>query len=245
MGQKLDKFQWGDEDVEQLSGSTGLSQKELHRLFTLFQDVATGFHLDRPQFQQALGNLNEYGIGVYKNLPMGLRLFDVFDKNKDGVLDFVEFASGIAILAKGTQQQRIDLTFQVYDGDGSGFVTRDKLENMYVSTYHNLMLRLMENLTPLEFSGNSQASEFQENLILSLEAKFKETISEIVGKIMQQLDARREGRLTPEQFKQFILSFPFVKAQYSLKFTRENEDRERPYNKDEVLSLEVLLSFLQ
>ncbi len=63
----------------------------------IFLNLGTG-RLTREQFQEALGRLESCGLNKFKNLPMGERLFDLFDANKDNCVDQREFVSGMRVL---------------------------------------------------------------------------------------------------------------------------------------------------
>ena len=39
---------------------------------------------------------------------MGLQLFDVFDGNRNGLIDFSEFLIGLSKLVKGTDEEKMD-----------------------------------------------------------------------------------------------------------------------------------------
>ena len=54
-------------------------------------------------------------------------LFDNFDEDKSGFLDFRELVICMSILSKGTFEERLRLCFDVYDVDKSGYLQRDEL----------------------------------------------------------------------------------------------------------------------
>lgn len=55
-------------------------------------------------------------------------LFDNFDEDKSGFLDFRELVICMSILSKGTFEERLRLCFDVYDSDKSGYLQRDELQ---------------------------------------------------------------------------------------------------------------------
>lgn len=70
--------------------------------------------LTREQFQDALGKLEGFGLRKFKNLPMGERLFDLFDQNKDGVVDQREFVSGFVKLPAASVLQSSHNVFRIF-----------------------------------------------------------------------------------------------------------------------------------
>ena len=113
------------------------------------------------------------------------------------------------------------VTFQVFDRDKNGFITQDELKEMYISTYQALMNTLRSNLTPPEFVENAEANKFQDKLIRDLQKKFEGIMQGVAKNIMKEMDKNNDGKLTKDEFKEFILANPFVKASYQLKFTKD------------------------
>lgn len=58
-------------------------------------------------------------------------LVDAFDRNKDGTIDFAEFATTLCIMSKGSYDERIRLVFDTYDRDKSGRVDRGELAEIF------------------------------------------------------------------------------------------------------------------
>ncbi|OQR93754.1 hypothetical protein ACHHYP_02298 [Achlya hypogyna] len=55
------------------------------------------------------------------------RLYDVFDKDGNGTIDFREFIIGLNSLVQGSLEQKLDTLFAVYDKDGSGTISVSEL----------------------------------------------------------------------------------------------------------------------
>lgn len=100
---------------------------EAKQLSKVFEACSHGTgHVTRIEFQDALGQLEEYvhlaplwvnschertsllsravrfGLAKFRNLPMGQRLFDQFDVNKDDKVDLQEFMTGATSCRKET-----------------------------------------------------------------------------------------------------------------------------------------------
>ena len=61
-----------------------------------------------------------------------------FDQNGDGVINFVEFCAGLAVLLKGTPMEKYQLCFEIYDVEKTG--TINKKEMLQVFKAMNLAL---------------------------------------------------------------------------------------------------------
>lgn len=62
-------------------------------------------------------------------------VFRVFDQNSDGKLDFREFVCGFSVVLRGRMEDKLKLSFQMYDINGNGFISREEMsEVLAVST---------------------------------------------------------------------------------------------------------------
>ena len=113
------------------------------------------------------------------------------------------------------------MTFSVFDRDRNGYVSRDELKDMYISTYRALINALRVTLTPPEFVDNAEANKFQDELVKNLQEKFVVIMEDVSKNIMREMDKDEDGKLTKDEFRDFVLAHPFVKASYQLKFTRD------------------------
>ena len=86
--------------------------------------------ITKDTFEKCLGP-----VGLEKNLITD-RIFCLFDSNKDELIDFYEFVRGLSILSKGTLQERIQASFQGYDLNGNGYISRNELRRMFKAYFH-------------------------------------------------------------------------------------------------------------
>ena len=90
------------------------------------------------EFQQALG---------LKNSAFADRIFRVFDLNKDEVINFKEFVSGLSVFcSKGTVEEKLSLSFRLYDGDEDGYIDKSELMKMLRAImFDNMLFKLSDD----------------------------------------------------------------------------------------------------
>lgn len=104
--------------MEALSSETGLSVKEVHALRDRFTKIAPRGFMSQEQFKHTLGML-----GMTPNDYIPSRMFSVFDRNGDNRLTFEEYVRAFAILLRGSEEARLNLSFRLADTSGSGYLS--------------------------------------------------------------------------------------------------------------------------
>eukprot|EP01105_Mastigella_eilhardi_P002904 TRINITY_DN13757_c1_g1_i1.p1 TRINITY_DN13757_c1_g1~~TRINITY_DN13757_c1_g1_i1.p1 ORF type:complete len:184 (-),score=86.12 TRINITY_DN13757_c1_g1_i1:133-630(-) len=101
--------------------TTNFTETELRRLYRRFKKLDTdGSGTLTPDEFTAIPDL--------KMNPLLGRLLSIFDKNKDEEIQFSEFVTTLATLSnKGSQQQKLQFAFQIYDMDGDGYISNGEL----------------------------------------------------------------------------------------------------------------------
>jgi len=111
-----------------------------------FQEIAGDDQLiDRNEFRKGLEISNE-GISN--------RLFDIFDRDNNGSIDFEEFMATIETIISGTNQDKIKFAFNLHDLDDSGFIDRPELKILIEQSF------LENNLDYDEFQLDLLVDEF-------------------------------------------------------------------------------------
>lgn len=54
-------------------------------------------------------------------------MFNVFDENKNGSIDFKEFICALSITSRGRLDEKLRWAFQLYDIDGDGTITYNEM----------------------------------------------------------------------------------------------------------------------
>ncbi|KAF8962255.1 hypothetical protein BGZ46_001193 [Entomortierella lignicola] len=112
------------------------------------------------------------------------RLYSAFDANPNSKgVNFKEFIEGLSIFMKGTPDEKLELSFKLYDIDRVGYITRPGLEKA-MTQLHSVV------------AGSSQDETHQ--------------IQELVKRIFDDLDVDNDGKLSLEEYKLNSMKEPLI-----------------------------------
>ncbi|KAM9666826.1 guanylyl cyclase-activating protein 1 [Trichechus inunguis] len=100
-----------------------LSSTECHQWYKKFMTECPSGQLTLYEFRQFFGlkNLSPSSSQYVE------QMFETFDFNKDGYIDFVEYVAALSLVLKGKVEQKLRWYFKLYDVDGNGCIDRDEL----------------------------------------------------------------------------------------------------------------------
>eukprot|EP01105_Mastigella_eilhardi_P016659 TRINITY_DN3809_c0_g1_i1.p1 TRINITY_DN3809_c0_g1~~TRINITY_DN3809_c0_g1_i1.p1 ORF type:complete len:286 (+),score=67.45 TRINITY_DN3809_c0_g1_i1:55-858(+) len=145
--------------------------------------------LTREQFGQLMARFGT-------TAEVAENLFRVFDLNKDGTIDFVEFACGMgsaytfscpsdrfAVLCRGSQTEKINFLFKVFDLDGDGTVSLDELRYaLRISLNAGEKILSTHHMSLRDLNFVQQVDDY-DYLMSSLTHSFRLTDKNLDGKI--------------------------------------------------------------
>ncbi|XP_002128600.2 neurocalcin homolog [Ciona intestinalis] len=118
-----------DEDCKQLESLTNFTPEELKKCYDDFQQESTSGRMDRTKF-------DEFYKKFFNRDPRFVdHLFRTFDFNNDGFINFREFVCGLSITTRGTPEEKLTWTFNVYDVNNDGTITRDEMLQIMRAIY--------------------------------------------------------------------------------------------------------------
>lgn len=169
MGKKNSKLK--QEEVEDLKKRTYFTEKEI-------QNWYKGFMKDCPDGKLTLEGFTK----IYKQFfPFGdpskfaSFVFNVFDENRDGYIEFHEFLTALSVTSRGSVQEKLKWAFKLYDLDNDGYITRQELLDIVDAIYK--MVGSMVNLPEEENTPEKR-----------------------VNKIFDIMDKNRDDKLTFDEF---------------------------------------------
>ncbi|NXM13944.1 EFCB1 protein, partial [Ploceus nigricollis] len=95
------------------------------------QFAGAGF--DRTVFRDTLYN----AFGMTDDVVLD-RVFSTFDRDNSGCITVVEWVEGLAVLLRGTLEEKMKYCFAVYDLNGDGYISK---EEMFQMLKHSLLIQ--------------------------------------------------------------------------------------------------------
>lgn len=131
------------EELKELRSITYFENKELQQWYKGFlRDYPSG-QLSRADFRKVYKQFFPFGDPTaFSDL-----LFNAFDKDQSGALDFKEFITALSISSRGKTDEKLQWAFQLYDMNKDGKISRDEMMQI-VTAIHKMagsMMKLPED----------------------------------------------------------------------------------------------------
>lgn len=144
----LSQSKLSQEQLNQLQKDTHFDKKELQqwykgqlhllRLVRVALTNPSGFLKDCPSGKLSKEEFQK----IYKQFfPFGDPtsfadyVFNVFDSDKSGSIDFKEFICALSVTSRGNMEDKLDWAFQLYDIDGDGKISYDEMLQIVEAIY--------------------------------------------------------------------------------------------------------------
>jgi len=111
------------DELTELLQCTHFDKKELQQWYKGFiRDCPTGL-LDRTEFQRIYKQFFPFGDpSTFSDF-----VFNVFDTNKNGKIEFKEFIVALSITSRGEVEEKLHWAFKLYDLNDDGHISRDEM----------------------------------------------------------------------------------------------------------------------
>ncbi|KAL4455061.1 hypothetical protein ABPG74_006443 [Tetrahymena malaccensis] len=163
-----------------------------------FASQAKNGKLFKDKFNDALAVLENFNIKRIRYTPLGERLFNVFDKEKQNYISEEDFLKGLSQLIKD-KDYRITYTYKAYDKDNDNKISRKEFIEFIEDSWKAAFMILGETVNK-KYGGN-QINVQKLNMWAQ---QNKEHLSQQVSQIFTRLDTQNKGFLDFTSFSQWV-----------------------------------------
>ena len=159
---------WAVRETQRL---TSVAEEPLMDVLNAFAENASADGcLDLPAFRDAMSRFlrpgaDEHEEAVLFNIALP-EVFTAFDADEDGRVDFAELSAGMAVLGEGSDDEKIDAAFALFDADGDGSITPEEMTMFLEGTFRMVYARdptvaaSVGGLGPAELAAATTANVF-------------------------------------------------------------------------------------
>jgi len=132
--------------------------------------------ITKNDFSVILSLMNKRESEILTNDDLD-RIFDAFDDDKSGTLDFREFLCCMSLLIKGNINEKLEMCFSIFDRENKGYLRNEEAVRMIDSLRKSLGLTLKGE----SVFSTEDLNSFEERLFGKIEGKEKITLLEFAG----------------------------------------------------------------
>ncbi|XP_028834349.1 Kv channel-interacting protein 4 [Denticeps clupeoides] len=119
------------ETIEQLEALTLFTRRELQMLYRGFKNDCPSGLLNEDTFKTVYASFFPQGdVTKYAHY-----LFIAFDRNQSGLVTFEDFIMGLSVLLRGPVEDKLSWTFNLYDINKDGFITKEEMLDVMKAIY--------------------------------------------------------------------------------------------------------------
>ncbi|CUS21824.1 LAQU0S04e01640g1_1 [Lachancea quebecensis] len=171
MGAKTSKL--SKDDLTSLRQSTYFDRREIQQWHKGFLRDCPSGALTKEEFTKIYKQFFPFGAPE----EFASHVFNVFDKDENGTINFKEFITALSTTSRGTLEEKLVWAFQLYDLNRNGSITYDEMLTIVSSIY-----KMIGSMVKLE--DNEATPELR------------------VKKIFQLMDKNEDGEISLEEFRE-------------------------------------------
>ncbi|CAI0468667.1 unnamed protein product [Linum tenue] len=165
-----------------------LTVNEVESLYELYKKLSSSIvqdgHIQKEEFQYAL-----FRNTSKQNLFFD-RVFDMFDVNRDGHIEFEEFVDSLSVFHPKTPNAvKIKSAFKLYDLRHTGYIEREELKDMVLALLKESDLALSDDV-----------------------------VEQIVNKTFNEADSKSDGKIDQEEWENYVEKNPSLLKNMTLPY---------------------------
>ncbi|KJH44132.1 EF hand [Dictyocaulus viviparus] len=109
--------------LQQVVDETHFSKNEIRSIYRAFKETSPNAVINKEILREKFAELFPHGdVELYSDL-----LFDSFDNDGNGTINFQEFVKALSVLCRGTLDEKLNWLYKFYDPKGKGEITWHRL----------------------------------------------------------------------------------------------------------------------
>lgn len=123
-------------EVRRLTNLGSFSAQQVLNTFAKF--TSADGTMDKETFRQAFGHFQVESATEQAEDRLQMlvdRIFELFDKDNNGLVDFNELASGLSVLCGGSQTDKVRAAFNLYDVNHDGYISLGEMRLYLTSVF--------------------------------------------------------------------------------------------------------------
>ncbi|KAL0407706.1 UNVERIFIED_CONTAM: Calcineurin B-like protein 10 [Sesamum radiatum] len=225
------KLRYEFKEIVRLSEKSHFTINEVEALHELFKKLSSSI------IDDGLIHKEELQLALFRtvcgdNLFLD-RVFDLFDKKRNGVIDLEEFVLSLDVFHPHAPiEDKIDFSFKLYDLRQTGFIEREEVLNIPVVLLYHFLLKYTVSVPLLTFHWGYyldimsrwkkfllQVKQMVIAILMESDTKLSDELLElIIDKTFADADADKDGKINKDDWKAFVSQHPSLLRNMTLPY---------------------------